>query len=75
MAWITRSKYLKNKKHICAQNLAEVCKEYSTVLLHISTDFVFEGVKEQSLASCIKPKAKVLLTLKLRFGRQFRIIF
>ena len=28
---------------IGAQNLAAVCKEYSTVLLHISTDFVFDG--------------------------------
>ena len=28
---------------IGAKNLAEVCKQYSTVLLHISTDFVFDG--------------------------------
>ena len=28
---------------IGAKNLAAVCKEYSTVLLHISTDFVFDG--------------------------------
>ncbi len=28
---------------IGAENLATVCKEYSTVLLHISTDFVFDG--------------------------------
>jgi len=28
---------------IGTQNLAAVCKEYSTVLLHISTDFVFDG--------------------------------
>ena len=28
---------------IGAKNLADVCKEYSTVLLHISTDFVFDG--------------------------------
>lgn len=26
-----------------AKNLAEVCKEYDTVLLHISTDFIFDG--------------------------------
>ncbi|MEO5777753.1 MAG: dTDP-4-dehydrorhamnose reductase [Flavobacterium sp.] len=26
-----------------AQNLAEVCKSYNTILLHISTDFVFDG--------------------------------
>jgi dTDP-4-dehydrorhamnose reductase len=28
---------------IGAKNLAAVCKEYSTVLLHVSTDFVFDG--------------------------------
>ncbi|UPT72030.1 MAG: dTDP-4-dehydrorhamnose reductase [Flavobacterium sp. JAD_PAG50586_2] len=28
---------------IGARNIAEVCKEYSTILLHISTDFVFDG--------------------------------
>lgn len=26
-----------------AKNLAEVCKEYDTILLHVSTDFVFDG--------------------------------
>ena len=26
-----------------AKNLAEVCKEFDTILLHISTDFVFDG--------------------------------
>jgi dTDP-4-dehydrorhamnose reductase len=29
-----------------AKNLAEVCKEFDTVLLHISTDFVFDGTKD-----------------------------
>jgi dTDP-4-dehydrorhamnose reductase len=28
-----------------AANLARVCKEYNTILLHISTDFVFDGSK------------------------------
>ncbi|MEW5676538.1 dTDP-4-dehydrorhamnose reductase [Flavobacterium enshiense] len=28
------------------QNIAEVCQEHKTVLLHISTDFVFDGKKE-----------------------------
>jgi hypothetical protein len=28
---------------IGAKNLAAVCKEFSTVLLHISTDFIFDG--------------------------------
>jgi dTDP-4-dehydrorhamnose reductase len=30
-----------------AQNLAEVCKAYNTTLLHVSTDFVFEGLSNQ----------------------------
>jgi dTDP-4-dehydrorhamnose reductase len=28
------------------KNLAEVCKEFDTTLLHISTDFVFDGTKD-----------------------------
>ncbi|MGQ2983645.1 dTDP-4-dehydrorhamnose reductase [Flavobacterium sp.] len=28
-----------------AKNLAEICREYGTTLLHISTDFVFDGQK------------------------------
>jgi len=28
-----------------AKNIAEVCKKYQTILLHISTDFVFDGTK------------------------------
>jgi dTDP-4-dehydrorhamnose reductase len=30
-----------------AQNLAAVCKAYNTTLLHVSTDFVFEGLSNQ----------------------------
>lgn len=30
---------------IGVKNLAEVCKEFSTTLLHVSTDFVFDGSK------------------------------
>lgn len=29
-----------------AKNLAEVCKEFKVILLHISTDFVFDGNKQ-----------------------------
>lgn len=32
---------------IGAQNLAAVCKMYDTVLLHVSTDFVFDGLANQ----------------------------
>lgn len=28
-----------------AKNVAEICKEFNTVLLHVSTDFVFDGTK------------------------------
>ena len=28
-----------------AQNLAEVCRDYKTKLIHVSTDFVFDGTK------------------------------
>ena len=30
-----------------AENLAKVCKEFNTVLLHISTDFIFDGISTQ----------------------------
>jgi dTDP-4-dehydrorhamnose reductase len=30
-----------------AKNIAEVCKNFNTILLHISTDFVFDGSKQQ----------------------------
>ena len=29
------------------ENLAKVCKEYNTILLHISTDFIFDGASTQ----------------------------
>jgi dTDP-4-dehydrorhamnose reductase len=32
---------------IGAKNLAEVCNTYNTTLLHISTDFVFDGTKDE----------------------------
>lgn len=31
---------------IGTKNLAEVCKDFSTVLLHVSTDFIFDGNKK-----------------------------
>lgn len=30
-----------------AKNLAEVCKKHDTILLHISTDFVFDGISKK----------------------------
>lgn len=36
--------YLVNAQAV--RNLAEACKEYSTVLIHVSTDFVFDGQKK-----------------------------
>jgi dTDP-4-dehydrorhamnose reductase len=35
---------------IGAKNLAEVCKEYDTILLHVSTDFVFDGNQNVTLS-------------------------
>lgn len=35
-----------NLNVIGAENLAEVCDKYNKFLVHISTDFVFEGLKE-----------------------------
>lgn len=32
---------------IGAKNLAEVCKKYKIILIHISTDFVFDGTKRE----------------------------
>ncbi len=32
--------------HIGAKNLAEICKKMNMVLIHISTDFVFDGKKQ-----------------------------
>ncbi|MFC6877382.1 dTDP-4-dehydrorhamnose reductase [Flavobacterium myungsuense] len=29
-----------------AKNIALICNEFSTVLIHVSTDFVFDGIKE-----------------------------
>lgn len=30
------------------KNLAEVCKEFNAILIHISTDYVFDGIKQTS---------------------------
>jgi dTDP-4-dehydrorhamnose reductase len=38
-----------------AKNLAEVCKEFDTILIHVSTDFVFDG-------TAIKPYTEIDIT-------------
>jgi dTDP-4-dehydrorhamnose reductase len=38
-----------------AQNLASVCKAYNTVLLHVSTDFVFDGLATQPYSEAAVP--------------------
>lgn len=38
-----------------AQNLAEVCKQYNTILLHVSTDFVFDGGNRVTLSGVEMP--------------------
>ena len=42
-----------------AKNLAQVCKEYDTILVHVSTDFVFDGtaVKPYSETDVTNPKS------------------
>ena len=37
-----------------ARNLAAACKEHSTILLHISTDFVFDGNKKNVTLSAVE---------------------
>ncbi|GAA4967580.1 dTDP-4-dehydrorhamnose reductase [Algibacter aquimarinus] len=38
-----------------AKNLAKICKVFSTVLIHISTDYVFDGEKEEPYSTYDKP--------------------
>jgi dTDP-4-dehydrorhamnose reductase len=42
-----------------AKNLAETCKEFDTILIHISTDFVFDGtaIKPYSETDITNPKS------------------
>ena len=40
------------------ENLAEVCKEYNTILLHISTDFIFDGTSTQPYLETDIPNPK-----------------
>ena len=42
-----------------AKNLAQVCKEFDTILIHISTDFVFDGIaiKPYSETDVTNPKS------------------
>ncbi|MES2545365.1 MAG: dTDP-4-dehydrorhamnose reductase [Bacteroidota bacterium] len=39
---------------IGAKNLAQVCKEFGTILIHISTDFVFDGDKKDVTLSALE---------------------
>lgn len=50
-----------------AQNLAEVCKEYDTILLHVSTDFVFDAYFSNGIAYYDR---ELRLPLKSKFGLQ-----
>jgi len=48
--------YLINAKG--AENLAKVCKENDTILLHISTDFIFDGTANFPYEEASKPNPK-----------------
>lgn len=50
-----------------SQNLAEVCKEYDTILLHVSTDFVFDAYFSNGIAYYDR---ELRLPLKSKFGLQ-----
>ena len=43
---------------IGAKNLAEVCKENNTILLHVSTDFVFDGNQSVTLNTSSRAQSK-----------------
>ena len=44
---------------IGAKNLAEVCKEFSTILLHVSTDFVFDGNRDVTSGAVEMPYTEI----------------
>ncbi|NHN25604.1 dTDP-4-dehydrorhamnose reductase [Flavobacterium jejuense] len=50
-----------------AQNLAEICKEHNTVLLHVSTDFVFDAYFSDGIAFYDR---ELRLPLKSNLGLQ-----
>lgn len=41
--------------HIGARNIAEVCADFSAKLIHVSTDFVFDGTKKSPYTEQDKP--------------------
>jgi dTDP-4-dehydrorhamnose reductase len=53
-----------------AKNLAQICKKYGTVLLHVSTDFVFDGNKETPYTEEDKTDPKGVYGLTKRDGEE-----
>ena len=39
-----------------SKNLAEVCEEYNCIFIHVSTDFVFDGTKEEPYTTLDQPR-------------------
>ena len=59
-----------------AKNLAEVCKEYKAILLHISTDFVFDGSKTSPYTEVDVPNPKgVYAQTKLDGEKAIQAVF
>lgn len=53
--------------HLGAKNIATVCKEFNTILLHVSTDFVFDGTAKTPYKETDIPNPKsVYGTTKLK---------
>lgn len=53
-----------------AQNLANICKENDTVLIHISTDFVFDGEAKTPYKETDKPNPKSVYGLTKLKGEE-----
>lgn len=39
-----------------SKNLAQVCEEYNCIFIHVSTDFVFDGTKEEPYTTLDQPR-------------------
>ena len=47
-----------------AKNLAEVCAENGTILIHVSTDYVFDGSKTSTYLKQTNPTLSMFMVLQ-----------